>query len=66
MHLFSLARAPESQLIAEQSLTGRHQNSPKRYHTFKDKGEAAMRQTSTELGETETALLEGTHKVVCA
>ena len=38
-----LARALESQLTDEQSSTGRHWNSPKRYPTSKDKGEAAMR-----------------------
>ena len=38
-----LVRAPKSQLTAEQSLTGRHWNSPKLYPTSKDKGEAAMR-----------------------
>ena len=39
-HSLPLARAPESQLTAEQSSTGRHWNSPKRYTTSKDKGEA--------------------------
>ena len=29
-HTLPLARAPESQLTAEQSLTGRHWNSPKK------------------------------------
>ena len=35
-----LARAPESQLTAEQSSTGTHQN---RYPTPKDKGKATAR-----------------------
>ena len=38
-----LARAPGSQLTAGQSSTGRHWNSPKRYPTSKDKGEATVR-----------------------
>ena len=32
-----LARAPESQLTAEQALTGRHWNSPKAYDTLHPK-----------------------------
>ena len=39
-----LVRTPESQLTAEQSLTGRHWNSPKIYPASKDKREAAVRQ----------------------
>ena len=38
-----LVRTPESQLAAEQSVTERHWNSPKKYPTCKDKGEAIMR-----------------------
>ena len=51
-----LARAPESQLTTEQSLTGRHWNTPKKYSTSKDKGQAAMRWTSTGLGKTDSTL----------
>ena len=43
VHSLPLARALESQLNVEQSSTGRHWNSPKRYRTPKDKGEATMR-----------------------